>query len=87
MDKLPVGMKKPHNQDLCSMCKKLGRKCSGLVEEDVSELQENQSCFIPEKTRHRLQNQKKIDLEIIEVQAGSYLEEDDIVRFDDDYGR
>ena len=37
MDKLPVGMKKAHNQDLCSMCKKLGRKCSGLVEEDVSD--------------------------------------------------
>ena len=57
------------------------------IEENVFELKENQSCFIPEKTRHRLQNQKKIDLEIIEVQAGSYLEEDDIVRFDDDYGR
>ena len=57
------------------------------IEENVFELKENQSCFIPEKTRHRLQNQKKLDLEIIEVQAGSYLEEDDIVRFDDDYGR
>ena len=37
MDKLPVDMKKPHNQDLCSMCKKLGRKCTGIVEEDVSD--------------------------------------------------
>ena len=37
MDKLPVNVKKPHNQDLCSMCQKLGRKCTGLVEEDVSD--------------------------------------------------
>ena len=57
------------------------------IEENVFELKENQSCFIPEKTRHRLQNKKQLDLEIIEVQTGSYLEEDDIVRFDDDYGR
>ena len=57
------------------------------IEENVFELKENQSCFIPEQTRHRLRNNKKFDLEIIEVQTGSYLEEDDIVRFDDDYGR
>ncbi|MEC8299582.1 MAG: mannose-1-phosphate guanylyltransferase/mannose-6-phosphate isomerase [Pseudomonadota bacterium] len=57
------------------------------IEENVFELKENQSCFIPEKTRHRLQNKKQIDLEIIEVQTGSYLEEDDILRFDDEYGR
>ena len=37
MDKLPVNVKKPHNQDLCSMCQKLGRKCTGLVEEDISD--------------------------------------------------
>ncbi len=57
------------------------------LEENIFELKENQSCFIPEKTKHRLQNKKHFDLEIIEVQTGSYLEEDDIVRFDDDYGR
>ena len=43
MDKLPVNMKKPHNQDLCSMCNKLGRKCTGLVEEDVSDEEKNKS--------------------------------------------
>ena len=57
------------------------------IDENVFELKENQSCFIPEKTRHRLQNKKQFDLEIIEVQAGFYLEEDDILRFDDEYGR
>ena len=57
------------------------------IDENVFELKENQSCFIPEKTRHRLQNKKQFDLEIIEVQTGFYLEEDDILRFDDEYGR
>ena len=57
------------------------------INENVFELKENQSCFIPEKTRHRLQNKKQFDLEIIEVQTGFYLEEDDILRFDDEYGR
>ena len=37
--------------------------------------------------RHRLENRGKIPLEIIEVQVGEYLEEDDIERFDDTYGR
>ena len=57
------------------------------IDKNIFELKENQSCFIPEKTRHRLQNKKPFDLEIIEVQTGSYLEEDDILRFDDEYGR
>ena len=38
-------------------------------------------------TKHRLENRGKIPLQIIEVQNGEYLEEDDIVRFDDDYNR
>jgi len=50
-------------------------------------LKENQSTYIPKATRHRLENPGKIPLHIIEVQMGSYLEEDDIVRFDDDFGR
>jgi mannose-1-phosphate guanylyltransferase/mannose-6-phosphate isomerase len=50
-------------------------------------LSENESTFIPLGTRHRLENPGKVDLEIIEVQSGSYLGEDDIVRFDDAYGR
>lgn len=48
---------------------------------------ENESVFVPQSTKHRLENPGKINLEIIEVQNGSYLEEDDIVRFDDVYGR
>ncbi|MBF0256509.1 MAG: mannose-1-phosphate guanylyltransferase/mannose-6-phosphate isomerase [Gammaproteobacteria bacterium] len=50
-------------------------------------LTENQSTFIPIGTPHRLENPGRIPLEMIEVQSGSYLGEDDIRRFDDDYGR
>ncbi len=50
-------------------------------------LAENESTYIPIGTRHRLENPGSIILEIIEVQSGSYLGEDDIVRFDDIYGR
>ena len=50
-------------------------------------LTENQSTYIPLGEKHRLENTGKIPLEIIEVQTGSYLGEDDIVRFDDAYGR
>jgi len=42
---------------------------------------------IPKATIHRLENPGKIPLHIIEVQMGSYVEEDDIVRYDDDFGR
>jgi mannose-1-phosphate guanylyltransferase/mannose-6-phosphate isomerase len=50
-------------------------------------LSENQSTFIPLGQVHRLANPGKVPLEIIEVQSGSYLGEDDIVRIDDSYGR
>ena len=50
-------------------------------------LNENESTFIPANTRHRLENPGKMDLEIVEVQTGSYLGEDDIVRFEDIYNR
>ena len=50
-------------------------------------LSENQSTYIPLGEMHRLSNPGSIPLEIIEVQSGSYLGEDDIVRFEDDYGR
>jgi mannose-1-phosphate guanylyltransferase/mannose-6-phosphate isomerase len=53
----------------------------------VKDLHENESTYIPVGTSHRLENPGKIDLELIEVQSGSYLGEDDIVRFDDDYRR
>jgi len=50
-------------------------------------LSENQSTYIPLGVKHRLENSGKLPLELIEVQSGSYLGEDDIVRFDDVYGR
>lgn len=50
-------------------------------------LSENQSTYIPLGVVHRLSNPGSIPLEIIEIQSGSYLEEDDIVRLEDDYGR
>lgn len=54
---------------------------------EVFVLGENQSTYIPFGTRHRLENPGKVPLEMIEVQSGSYLGEDDIVRFEDMYGR
>ncbi len=50
-------------------------------------LKENESTFIPISASHRLENIGKINLEIIEVQTGSYVGEDDIVRYEDDYER
>jgi mannose-6-phosphate isomerase-like protein (cupin superfamily) len=50
-------------------------------------LEENESVYIPVGTKHRLANPGDEPLSIIEVQSGSYLGEDDIVRFDDVYGR
>jgi len=55
--------------------------------EDVFMLSENESTYIPIGTNHRLENPGTIPLEIIEVQSGSYLGEDDIVRFEDVYNR
>lgn len=50
-------------------------------------LTENQSTYIPLGVAHRLKNPGKIPLQLIEVQSGSYLGEDDIVRFEDVYNR
>ena len=50
-------------------------------------ISENESTYIPVGVVHALENPGKVDLELIEVQTGSYLGEDDIVRFDDKYGR
>jgi len=55
--------------------------------DNVLTLTENQSTYIPLGEVHRLSNPGKTSLEIIEVQSGSYLGEDDIVRFEDKYGR
>jgi mannose-1-phosphate guanylyltransferase/mannose-6-phosphate isomerase len=55
--------------------------------EEVFLLGENESTYIPMGAKHRIENPGKVELHIIEVQSGSYLGEDDIVRFDDIYGR
>jgi mannose-1-phosphate guanylyltransferase/mannose-6-phosphate isomerase len=55
--------------------------------EKVFLLEENQSTYIPLGVQHRIENPGKIPLHIIEVQSGTYLGEDDIVRFEDRYGR
>ena len=62
---------------------------TAIVERDGEEqlLGENQSTYIPLGCRHRLSNPGKIPVELIEVQSGEYLGEDDIVRFEDRYGR
>ena len=56
-------------------------------DEDVFELEKNQSTFIPVQAIHRLENKSSQPLQIVEVQSGDYLGEDDIERFDDHYGR
>jgi mannose-1-phosphate guanylyltransferase / mannose-6-phosphate isomerase len=55
--------------------------------EDTFLLHENESTYIPPATVHRLANPGKVPINLIEVQSGAYLGEDDIVRFEDDYGR
>ena len=55
--------------------------------EETFLVSENQSTYIPLGMTHRLENPGVVPLEMIEVQSGSYLGEDDIVRFEDTYGR
>jgi mannose-1-phosphate guanylyltransferase/mannose-6-phosphate isomerase len=57
------------------------------IGDQVQMLHENESVYVPIGTQHRLENPGKIDLELIEVQTGSYLGEDDIERLQDDYHR
>ena len=57
------------------------------IDDAVITLSENQSTYIPLGAVHRLENPGKIQLEVIEVQTGSYLGEDDIIRLQDEYGR
>ena len=57
------------------------------INEKIFVLNENQSCFIPKGHKHRLSNISKETLTIIEIQSGTYLGEDDIIRFEDKYGR
>ena len=55
--------------------------------DQVSELTRNQSVFIPLETAHRIENSGEEDMEFIEVQVGDKLDENDIVRLEDRYGR
>ncbi len=57
------------------------------IEDEVKYVCAGESIFMKPGQRHRLENPGKVPLEIIEVQMGEYLEEDDIIRFDDEYGR
>lgn len=57
------------------------------VDERVEMLGENHSIYIPLGAVHRLENKGKVPLTLIEVQSGSYLGEDDIIRYEDVYGR
>jgi mannose-1-phosphate guanylyltransferase/mannose-6-phosphate isomerase len=57
------------------------------VDDDVRLLHENESTYVPIGSTHRLENPGSVPLHLVEVQCGTYLGEDDIVRFDDDYGR
>jgi mannose-1-phosphate guanylyltransferase/mannose-6-phosphate isomerase len=57
------------------------------IGDETKTVHENESIYIPIGAKHRLENPGKIDLELIEVQTGSYLGEDDIVRIEDDYRR
>ncbi len=58
-----------------------------VIGDEVKTLKENESAYIPQGSVHRLTNPGKILLELVEVQTGSYLEEDDIVRYEDSFGR
>ena len=57
------------------------------LDDEVKLIQTGESIFIHARQKHRVENPGKMPLEFIEVQIGTYLEEDDIVRFDDEYGR
>ncbi len=65
----------------------VGGKAKVQIGSEIFELSKNQSTFVPQKVKHKLSNEKDQPLIIIEVQSGTYVGEDDIVRFDDIYGR
>jgi mannose-1-phosphate guanylyltransferase/mannose-6-phosphate isomerase len=58
-----------------------------MVGEQTYNVHPNESTYVPISAKHRLENPGKVPLHLIEVQNGDYIEEDDIVRFDDEYGR
>ena len=57
------------------------------LDDTILELTADESVYIPAGSKHRLSNRTRETLEIIEVQTGSYLGEDDIIRYEDTYGR
>ena len=57
------------------------------IDNKIFNLKPNESCYVPKGKKHRLSNQSTETLIVIEVQIGEYLEEDDIYRYDDKYGR
>jgi mannose-6-phosphate isomerase-like protein (cupin superfamily) len=57
------------------------------VNDETNLRRENENVFVPIGAKHRIANPGNIPLELIEVQVGSYLGEDDIIRFEDSYGR
>jgi mannose-6-phosphate isomerase-like protein (cupin superfamily) len=57
------------------------------IGQDLTMMTGNQSVYIPQQTPHRMENPTMGHLQIVEVQTGTYLEEDDIERLDDDYWR
>lgn len=65
----------------------IGGTAKVTIGETESMVHENESVFVPQTTKHRLENPGKLPLQIIEVQNGSYLGEDDVVRYKDEYGR
>jgi mannose-1-phosphate guanylyltransferase/mannose-6-phosphate isomerase len=73
-----------HRSEHWIVVKGTARVTLGEKEEFVHE---NESTYVPKSTVHRLENPGKVPLELIEVQNGEYVEEDDIIRFDDVYGR
>ena len=73
-----------HRSEHWIVVKGTGRIVRG---DEVFTLGENESTYIPRGVKHRLENPGKLELELIEVQVGPYLGEDDIERFDDVYGR
>jgi mannose-6-phosphate isomerase len=58
-----------------------------VLDDNIMELDENMSVFIPKTSKHRLWNKTSKLLKVIEVQTGDYFGEDDIVRLEDDYSR
>ena len=73
-----------HRSEYWTVIKGTAKVTIGATE---SMVHENESVFVPQTAKHRIENPGILPLEIIEVQKGNYLGEDDIVRFDDKYGR